>query len=64
MDNAHPSHQVRRDSSEHGRLIPRYAGEAFLHMAGSHDVPRLRRLVSDEAYKKPPSASVKAEVST
>lgn len=51
----------QRDSSR--RYIPRFAGEVFAHMGNPKDGPMLRRLASQVAWKAPPQASVRAEVS-
>lgn len=44
--------------------IARFAGDIFLHENNPVDGPALRRLASEVAWKRPPSASVRAEVST
>lgn len=44
--------------------IARFAGDIFLHENNPADGPALRRLASEVAWKRPPSASVRAEVST
>lgn len=46
------------------RYVPRFAGEAFAHDGSPPDGPALRRLVSEIAWKRPPSSTVRAEVST
>jgi hypothetical protein len=45
------------------KYVPRFAGEAFLHAANSHDGPMARKLISEVAWKRPPSAKVSSEVS-
>jgi hypothetical protein len=44
------------------RYVPRFAGEAFGHDGNPDEGPDLRRLVSTEAWKQPPSAKVRSEV--
>lgn len=46
------------------RYVPRFAGEVFAHEKNPVDGPTARRLTSEVAWKRPPSASVRAEVST
>lgn len=45
------------------KYVPRFAGEAFLHAANSHDGPMARKLISEVAWKRPPSSAVSSEVS-
>lgn len=47
-----------------GRFVPRFAQEVFRHEGSPDDGPVARKLVSTVAWKQPPSASVRAEVST
>lgn len=47
-----------------GRFVPRFAQEVFRHEGSPEDGPVARKLVSTVAWKQPPSASVRAEVST
>lgn len=54
----------RNDGRKRGRFVPRFAGEAFAHDGNPDDGPIARKLTSTIAWKQPPSASVKAEVST
>jgi hypothetical protein len=42
----------------------RFAGEVFSHKGNPEDGPIARRLTSEIAWKQPPSASLRAEVST
>jgi hypothetical protein len=49
---------------ERSRYQPRFAGDIFVHMRDSKDPPLLRKLASTVAWKTPPSARVRAEVST
>jgi hypothetical protein len=46
------------------RYQPRFAGDIFVHMANAQDPPLLRKLASTVEWKNPPSARVRAEVST
>ena len=50
--------------NENRRYTPRFAGEVFAHMNNPKDGPMLRKLASEVAWKRPPQASVRAEVST
>jgi hypothetical protein len=45
------------------RYVARFAGEAFVHRDNLPDGPMARRLISDVAWKRPPSATVRSEVS-
>jgi hypothetical protein len=45
------------------RYISRFAGEVFAHEGNPDDGPTARRLTSEVAWKQPPSASLRAEVS-
>jgi hypothetical protein len=45
-----------------GSYVPRFAGEAFGHHGNPKDGPMLRRLASEVAWKQPPSAKIKAEL--
>lgn len=47
-----------------GRFVSRFAQEVFRHEGSPDDGPVARKLVSTVAWKQPPSASVRAEVST
>ena len=55
----------QRQGDRGGRYIPRFAGAAFLNdgLPSEGDGPRARKLTSEVAWKQPPSASVRAEVS-
>lgn len=44
--------------------VPRFAGEAFGHLGNADDGPDFRKLVSEVAWKQPPSSKIKAEVAT
>lgn len=55
----------RRDGRRRGQSpVPRFAGEVFAHAHNPKDGPVARKLISTVAWKQPPSASVRAEVST
>ena len=43
--------------------ISRFAGDVFLHAGDPEDGPLARKLTSEVAWKQPPSASLRAEVS-
>lgn len=60
------SGRPQRRGDRGGRYVPRFAGEAFQReQLGPDDGgPDARRLTSTVAWKIPPSASVRAEVST
>lgn len=55
--------QQPRPASKPRRYIPRFAGEAFAHYGSLPEGPAYRRLVSEVAWKQPPSAKVRAEIS-
>ena len=44
--------------------VPRFAGEAFGHAGSSDEGPDFRKLVSEVAWKQPPSSKLKSEVAT
>jgi len=46
--------------------VARFAGDAFSHLGlkSESDGPTARRVTAEAAWKKPPTASVRAEVST
>lgn len=44
-------------------MVHRFAGEAFAHEGNPPDGPMLRRLASEVAWKKPPGADVKSQIS-
>jgi hypothetical protein len=46
-----------------GAYVPRFAGEVFDHINDPEDGPTARKLTSTVAWKQPPSASLRAEVS-
>jgi hypothetical protein len=52
----------RGDRGDH--YVARFAGEVFSHKGNPEDGPIARRLTSEIAWKQPPSASLRAEVST
>lgn len=45
------------------RYVARFAGEAFGHDGNPDEGPDLRRLVATLAWKQPPSAKVRSQVS-
>ena len=55
----------QRSGDRGGRYIARFAGDVFLNegLPSHGDGPRARKLTSEVAWKQPPSASVRAEVS-
>jgi hypothetical protein len=54
--------QQTADGRPRRRYVPRFAGEAFGHDGNPEEGPDLRRLVSTEAWKQPPSAKIRSEV--
>lgn len=60
------SGRMQRSGDRGGRYIPRFAGAVFDHenLSSEADGPTARRLTSEVKWKQPPSASVRAEVST
>lgn len=53
----------QRSGDRGNRYIPRFAGEVFAHEGNPQDGPVARKLTSEIAWKQPPSAKLKAEVS-
>jgi len=55
----------QRRGDRGGTYVPRFAGEAFDHLDldSSGDGPTARKNTSTVAWKQPPSASLRAEVS-
>lgn len=55
----------QRHGDRGGRYINRFAGDALINegLKSDSDGPRARKLTSEVAWKRPPSASVRAEVS-
>jgi len=53
-------------NSRGGRYVPRFASEIFAHasLPAHADGPTGRRLFSEVAWKRPPSAKLNAEIST
>jgi hypothetical protein len=52
--------RTRRHDEKYGM---RFAGEVFAHEGNPQDGPVARKLTSEIAWKQPPSAKLKAEVS-
>jgi hypothetical protein len=50
-------------SRSSGAYNARFAGDVFLHEQNPEDGPIARQQTSEEAWKRPPSASLRAEVS-
>lgn len=50
-------------SRSSGAYVPRFAGQIFAHEQDPEDGPTARRQTSEEAWKRPPSSSLQAEVS-
>ena len=61
MNNA--GQQQRGHRGHGGIFVPRFAGEAFAHEGNPSDGPLARRHTSQEVWKQPPSAALRAQVS-
>jgi hypothetical protein len=51
------------DNRNSGRYIARFAGQVFEHENNPADGPFHRKLASEVAWKRPPSASIQSELS-
>jgi len=51
-----------RNRSDSG-WVSRFAGEIFAHLNNPADGPTARKQTSEVAWKRPPSSSIRAEVS-
>jgi hypothetical protein len=58
--------QGRNRNPNSDGFVPRFAGDVFRHQGlnAESDAPTARRLTSEVAWKRPPSASIRSEIST
>jgi hypothetical protein len=52
-----------RNRNQGGEYNARFAGEIFAHLNNPADGPTARKQTSEVAWKRPPSSSIRAEVS-